>query len=130
MLDPNRYKAKHVPRVGKFRAMVRFLNSLRIITDPGSGLESETTPAGTKVWISESREFFIRITAYADGKYAWNAVHATPGGVWEDFSRPSGSLIVDWAVESNGTVVSVPQIVLARREEQSHRLTFERDTCS
>jgi hypothetical protein len=129
MLDPNKYKAKHVARVGKFRAMVRFLNSLRIITDPGSGLESEVTPSGTKVWIAGDQGFFIRITARDGVKYAWNAVHATPGGTWEDFSRPSGSLTGDWAVEANGLVASLPQIVLARREEHSNRVTFEKDTC-
>lgn len=130
MLTPSHFKPRHVVTGKKFRWLLELIQQFRIITDAESGLASEQTPSGTKLWLDEPREFPIRITEVDMGKFAWNAVKATTGGGWMDLDRPSGTISSDWAVETNGGTAAVPQIVLARREEWTHRLTFERDNCS
>src|SRR5215210_5796748 len=116
MLDPAKVRRGQRVKSGPFRQLLDYLASMRIYSDPGSGISTETTASGTKVWITDPGEFAIRITARDGDTYAWNAVRALSGGGWEDQTRPGGTLLRDWAIESQGIIASTPQVVWARRE--------------
>jgi hypothetical protein len=106
---------------------------MRIVTGPGSGLASEVTPGGTRIWGVRDVSYFIRITAMSGGEYAWNAVRALPGGIWADLPAPSGTLgtpSVDAAREENDAEADVPQVVRGWREPYSGRMFFSRDECA
>lgn len=131
MIDPKDVKKGGLIRWKPMRDFQDLLKSLRIMTDPGSGISHEETSSGTRLWLTESPEIPIRITARDGVNYAWNAVQAIAGGGWDDLVAPAGTLspLKDPATEVNGVVASTPQIVLGRREEWTHRMTFSRELC-
>jgi hypothetical protein len=130
LLDPVKYRRRHVSRVGKLRDLLDLVMSLRLVTDPDSGVLLEYTPAGTRVSLDEAQELAVRITAVSGSAYAWNAVRATLGGGWTDMTSPAGTLTRDPAYEINGVTASTPQVVWARREPWTARLVFQTETCS
>jgi hypothetical protein len=130
LLDPVKYRRRHVSRVGKLRDLLGLVMSLRLVTDPDSGVLLEYTPAGTRVSLDEAQELAVRITAVSGSAYAWNAVKADLGGGWTDMTSPAGTLIRDSAYEVNGVTASTPQVVWARREPWTARLVFQTETCS
>jgi hypothetical protein len=115
--------------VGKLRDLLGLVMSLRLVTDPDSGVLLEYTPAGTRVSLDEAQELAVRITAVSGSAYAWNAVKATLGGGWTDMTSPAGTLTRDPAYEINGVAASTPQVVWARREPWTARLVFQTETC-
>jgi hypothetical protein len=100
------------------------------VTEPGSGLVSHQTSSGVVMELDEPDEFAARITGRSGSKYSWVGLKALTAGGWEDMTRPSGSFTIDWAEEINDQVADTPQVVWLRREPHTHRLTFEKDTCS
>lgn len=134
MIDPPDLR-KPVRGVGlyryrAFRALHEMLLSCRIVTDPGSGLESEETPGGTRLWLEDPGPSWIRITSRDGVKYAWNAVRGVSGGGWADMTRPAGTTTLNWAEEANGVVATTPQVVRSWRDPWTKRILFERDLCS
>jgi hypothetical protein len=52
--------------VGKLRDLLGLVMSLRLVTDPDSGVLLEYTPAGTRVSLDEAQELAVRITGSRD----------------------------------------------------------------
>lgn len=107
----------------------RLLERLRIVTEPGSGLGSEETPSGTRVWVEGAPPFPIKITAVAGGLYSWTAQKATTGGGWGDLPGPTGTATKDPARNQAPGAAALDQIVLAWREPSTGRLYFVSDIC-
>lgn len=114
--------------------------SCRIVTPPGSGLESQVGVACTTVRIVNSEEtLWIKLTAVGTGAnppYAW--IEQVPidwsMGAWQDgFTSGTISPLKDAAYEVRQTALDgslLPMVVDAWRDKYTNQIVFRAGVCS